>query len=264
MAGAQPVMGRLFMRRLSIDKKTADGCECDYFTQGDGTGLKVYMGEKRAYATHDVQDFLSMYGVAPRILSDVEKIDYRTFWGPKFHPCTAWGYVTEEVKVADTLPHVSYPEGLHLKEEIRDILHRDHTLNGYDYHNSNWGFDSNGNAVFLDVGMFCYDTEKYDWRSEYEQKKKERDLLDGDEVEIWRQSNRNSLRANADITEWVLHPVQWCSARPTVRIGRHIPEPVSETRGSEGTSLQIKYRAGVNCPADCYAGPCCTACDERA
>jgi hypothetical protein len=255
------------MLRLKSSEKSSSGCECDYYALGKGFGLKVYGSAKRAQDTRDMQDYMSMYGLAPNVRGRVQVIEHYRYCYDRLTRrrregwWDGYAYVTESVRPADDfdLTDKMRDDGRKLKSWVCAVLEKD-TDYGLDFHTGNWGY-KNGEPLFLDVGCF---THVSDWRIKYEQKQEERGTVPEEAMDKWIEYNRECLRQDAGLPRWVLGELQRSTARSDLQTGGDEPVIVSRSRRSEGAGQPQQYRAGVTCPADCYAGPCCTVCDERA
>ena len=67
-------IARLIMLKKETDKSSS-GCECLYFSNGDGTGWKVYQNREAAELARATQIWADRYNIAPQILSKVQECE---------------------------------------------------------------------------------------------------------------------------------------------------------------------------------------------
>lgn len=123
-------------------------------------GFKEFESKKKANEAHDNQDLLCYHDLAPKVLSNVMKIDVWDEFDRKYRR-SGWGYITEIAETVTDEDTIDYDE----REDLLDSMENFCDLKFYDCHPGNYGYvkrKGKRTLVCIDTGNdsfngdYCY------------------------------------------------------------------------------------------------------------
>ncbi len=120
-------------------------------------GFKEFESKKKANEAHDNQDLLSYHDLAPKVLSNVMKIDVWDERDRKYRR-SGWGYITEIAETVTDEDIIDYE-----REDLLDSMENFCDLKFYDCHPGNYGYVKRKGKKIL----VCIDTGNDSFNGEY-------------------------------------------------------------------------------------------------
>jgi len=149
------------MKEIPNDLTRSDshGCECNYFSNRDGTGWKIYSEKEIAEMARKTQMYFYTIKLAPAILSEVTAIEIKNYHNPldkKVIPVIHYGFITEEVRVYHKVEE-EYTLFMSISDRLRDRCRKITNSNEhFDIYTCNVGIDKSGVEVIIDFGWHFY------------------------------------------------------------------------------------------------------------
>ena len=119
-----------------FDSQDSDGCgcECWYFSNGDGTGTKIFRLYSIAITAYRWQNWAYKHDLGPQVLSDLRVYSFLD-WDK--NEIEQYGFITEEVNyIGKNVTKKHYSMKSQIGDRYHDVVGHD---NIGDFHDGNWG-----------------------------------------------------------------------------------------------------------------------------